>query len=114
MALPGSRFESSRQTQDHPGRATGAVDHHGEVGGALDHLLDTFRLLAVPTRPGQQVSPSIGSAGPAAEVGEVIRIAVDELREKYRSLLIGGTNNTSGSARRSAPSIEYGVSEFGV
>ena len=34
--------------------------------------------------------------------------------EKYRPSSIGGTVSTSGSARRSAPSIEYGVSEFGV
>jgi hypothetical protein len=34
--------------------------------------------------------------------------------EKYRSFSTGGTVTISGSAHKSAPSIEYGVSEFGV
>jgi hypothetical protein len=33
---------------------------------------------------------------------------------KYRSLSIRGTVSTIGSARRSRPMNEYGVSEFGV
>ena len=52
-----------------------------------DDLVDALGLVALPVRSGEQVLPAAVAGGAAADVGEVVGVAVDELQRVVAVLL---------------------------
>ena len=65
----------------------GPVEDEGEFGLRPDHRLDARRRFAMPVRPGQQIAARVVARRPAADIGEVERVHVDEL-ERIVAILV--------------------------
>ena len=55
------------------------VEDEGKFGLRTDHRLDARRRFAMPVRPGEQEIARVVARRPAADIGEVERVHVDEL-----------------------------------
>ena len=56
-----------------------AVKGVGDVAFAVDHTVDVHRLLTFPVWPGDHVVPAVIAGTAGAQVGEILRIEVDQL-----------------------------------
>ena len=69
------------------GLKLGPVKDEREFGLRPDHLLDAGRRFAMPVRPGEEEVARVIARGPAADIGEVEGVHVDEL-ERVVTILV--------------------------
>jgi hypothetical protein len=65
----------------------GAAEHERQVGVGPDDPVDAFWFVALPIRARQKVFAAAVAGGAAADVGEVVGVADDELQGVVAVLL---------------------------
>ena len=90
----------------------GPVEDEGEFGLRPDHRLDARRRFAMPIRPGEEETARVIAGRPAADIGEVEGVHVDEL-ERVVAILV---DRRHGEHQRFGSEVcaEEGVGRIGI